>query len=151
MVRMCYLELVFTMNLKGFQNYLSGLQPARKSWSFCMFAKSVLVFFCLVSFLFCVFSISSFFFFVSSFSMFFVSYIVFPRFFLLYLFAFNLVCFACFRYVRICVVCLFYCMCVFVFCSVLASLLSVVFSRIFRCFSCIMCMFLFSSRPRFPC
>jgi hypothetical protein len=31
---MFYLELVFTMDLKGFPNGFSGLQTAQKSWSF---------------------------------------------------------------------------------------------------------------------
>ena len=34
-VRMAFgVELVFSMDLKGFQNCFSGLQPAQKSWSF---------------------------------------------------------------------------------------------------------------------
>ena len=34
-VRMHYLELVFTMDLKGFLNCFPGLQPAQKSRSLC--------------------------------------------------------------------------------------------------------------------
>jgi hypothetical protein len=35
MLRACYLEQVFIIDLKGFQNWFPGLQPAQKSWSFC--------------------------------------------------------------------------------------------------------------------